>query len=170
VTFALTVTRWLDMEARRVHTLEEFWHLLCIGARRLGFCSLTLELPDGRRHWGEPASTDRMHWRKFDFSAQGAGVLELGALIGSAPDAEAQGEAELHSCSSGEWSVGDRRLFGLLSELFAEVWLTASAHLREESVPLSFATRLPQRRKPAGRLSQLLSRNTGQPPHSGDKP
>jgi len=170
VTFALAVTRWLNLEAQRVHTLDEFWHLLCIGARRLGFCSLTLELPDGRRHSGEPSGSERIHWQKFDFTAQGAGVLELGALIGDAPDAGARGEAEVPSSSSAVCCVADRRLFVLLSELFAEAWLAASAQLQEGSVPLAFAARLSRPRKPGGTLPRWLGRITGQPPRSGDKP
>jgi UDP-GlcNAc:undecaprenyl-phosphate GlcNAc-1-phosphate transferase len=144
VAYAMTLTRWLHLEGRRVDSTEEFWKLLQFAAERLGFCQIRVRLEDGERTWtkngsvvaGEPLA-------RFDFRAGGAGIIEFQAGnpaggVGSQPAAAASGDRRSAA------GLEDERTFRVISELLAESWHKASLQKCERTgVALRFSPAAP---------------------------
>jgi UDP-GlcNAc:undecaprenyl-phosphate GlcNAc-1-phosphate transferase len=141
VNYAMALSRWLCLEGRRVHSVEEFWKAFVFVGERLGFSEVKLQLKDGVREWRRPKADEEkyhgFHFAKFDFSAGGAGVLELRAQVCPACQRDnveemiqAHGPVCVQSFERhGTTCIGDRRVFAVISELFAESWHKASRPL-----------------------------------------
>jgi len=126
VAYAMTLTRWLNLEGRRVDSTEEFWKLLQFAAERLGFCQMRVQLEDGERTWKKNDSVlvdDQL--ARFDFRAAGAGIIEFQA---GKPDGGVGWQPS--AAGSGDYRPGtrldDERTFLVISELLAESWHKAS--------------------------------------------
>ena len=118
INYALSVKRWLESEVERVKSMEEFWKVMTFAAERMGFVSLTLELPDGRREWNAAEVPVAFHHRKFNLRKNGSGVLELRSRVCNHREVDESGVLQSHHCGRSVPCVGDRRVFSIVSELF----------------------------------------------------
>ena len=141
VNYAMAMSRWLSLEGQRVRSVEEFWRAYVFVGERLGFSEVKLELKDGVREWSRPKVDEEkyhgFHFARFDFSAGGAGVLELRARVCPAcqrdhleNSIQPHGPVCVQSFERhGTTCIGDRRVFAVISELYAESWHKASRPL-----------------------------------------
>lgn len=146
VAYALSITRWLERETQRVQNMEEFWKVMTFAVERMGFVSLSLELPDGRREWKIEDPPLAFHHRKFNLNVNGAGIVELRSRVCNHHERNVRGELRSHHCGRAVPCVGDRRVFTIVSELFIEVWHKASQEFRQEAPVLQFDTQFTRRR------------------------
>jgi UDP-GlcNAc:undecaprenyl-phosphate GlcNAc-1-phosphate transferase len=139
VEYALALTRWLVLEGGRRQTAAELWEDLVFAARRLGYKSVRLVLADGQRVWGETGGASSTRSLVQVLQGGRLGTLELEALVcepglvplGATPPCN-------RACCP---CVADDRVFGVVSELLAEAWVTATSRLTNgNSLPLRFDT------------------------------
>jgi UDP-GlcNAc:undecaprenyl-phosphate GlcNAc-1-phosphate transferase len=108
--YALTLDRWLILEAERRGSIGELWEDFCFVAQKLGFSRVEITLPDGAaRAWPSEAFDEG---KACHFAAHEIGD---GTLLELAAGKEQMSEA----------------LFGLLGDLAAEMWFKADARFRQ---------------------------------------
>lgn len=161
VAYALSVTRWLRQEIDRVKSMDEFWRLMCFAAERLGFTALTLDLPDGRREWKGEEHPVAFHCRRFDLKSAGAGVIELRARVCHHLDSGGPKQIQVVHCGRSTACVGDRRVFGVVTELFVEAWHKASREFLQITPTLQFDTRFDRQKvrteSPLSRIRRFVT-------------
>jgi hypothetical protein len=158
VGYALSVTRWLHQESRRVQSMDEFWRLMTFAAQRLGFTSLMLELPDGCREWSIENPPVAFHHRRFNLKNAGAGVIDLRSRVCNHLDPE---HPVPRHCGRSVPCVGDRRVFGVVCDLFVEVWHQASHEFRQTAPELQFDTRFNRFQPPGSPMFKWTRRLRG---------
>lgn len=117
--YALSLGRWLELEAERAKSPESLWSDFTFAARKMGFVSVRLTTADAERFWELPgdASQQRLT-RTHEMNLGGLMRLEFG----------------------GNGAVMSQRVFDHLSELAAEAWLKAAVRWQTSSQqPLRFA-------------------------------
>jgi UDP-GlcNAc:undecaprenyl-phosphate GlcNAc-1-phosphate transferase len=138
IQYALSLTSWLRHESDRCGSLEELFLDLVFAARRLGFTSVKVSLPDGERVWSEKAPCGGV--RSFTQELHGGdGALELrgpGCLRPQICPRTQEGSLMQ------EWQVCpanvDCRLFEIMGELLAETWVGAATRCARDGRPLRF--------------------------------
>ena len=145
IKYALVLMRWLQMEGARSASLDELWADFVFSARKLGFCSAKLTLPDGQHIGSNP--NRRLATRSARHELQGgrSGTLELEAPSAGFSSPEGQPAGSTPIWGDRQYSrVGTPKLFEVLSELLAEGWMKAtsfgSPHWGSPSAPTRAAT------------------------------
>jgi len=145
IKYALVLMRWLQMEGARSASLDELWADFVFSAKKLGFCSAKLTLPDGQHVWVD--LNRRLPTRSARHELQGgrSGTLELEAPSAGFSSPEGQPAASTPTWGDRQYSrVGTPKLFEVLSELLAEGWMKAtsfgSPHWGSPSAPTRAAT------------------------------
>jgi UDP-GlcNAc:undecaprenyl-phosphate GlcNAc-1-phosphate transferase len=118
--YALTLSRWLEMEAERRDSIYELWQDFQFLVKKLGFSEVKLSLPDGVNIWRAAAwetTPHPLHRAKQE--------IHGGAMIEFAADS----------------AVLPERLFELLTELAAESWQKAANRWQKiNKAPLRFGS------------------------------
>ena len=149
IQFALSLMRWLELDAQRSQSLDELWEDFVFAARKLGFTSVTLTSVSGRRLWQHPTASSSTVCFRHELHDGRSGILELVAPTSEQQDAPNRPEVLTTNLNPLEGSIGERspglaplksRLaeapnrpvssktaFEILSELLAEGWLKAAA-------------------------------------------
>lgn len=127
VQYALTLNRWLELEAGRAESVESLFADYVFLLRKLGFACCHLQLKDGKRMWSEPDCPALLRRGQHELLGGRLGVLELGAHFceqNEPPSVNETGRAPRcrHDCPC----IGNDKLFGILNELAAEGWLKAA--------------------------------------------
>ena len=102
--YALTLCRWLEMEAERRDSMLQLWHDFQFVVKKLGFSEVRLTLQDGTNVWkldANGAAEEALQWARHEMS--GGTVLEF----------------------AGDKILLPEKLFELLTELAAESWQKA---------------------------------------------
>jgi hypothetical protein len=148
VGYTVLMARWLALEGRRVQGAEELWKLLVFATERVGLSEVRLQLMDGERSWQKKEDAfESYHFARFDFHHTGGGIVEFKARV--CPHCElgsAAGRINCQNTSTADEAapcIGTRRMFEVVSELLAEGWHKAGAHLQEDHQPLLFAPTIP---------------------------
>ncbi|HMP85036.1 MAG TPA: hypothetical protein PKA41_20285, partial [Verrucomicrobiota bacterium] len=133
--YALTVARWLEMEAERAASVEALWSDLVFMSEKIGFTRVVLELEDGTREWVSPGDS-RIQNRVCR-------AHELGGGTG----------VRIEFC--GDAGGTNRSYFDHICELFAEAWHNAAARWQTvNGQPVRFAAIARE-----GRVARVLSPN-----------
>ncbi len=143
IQYALSLTRWLELEGGRQATVEELWEGLAFAARKLGFASVKLTLADGQRVWARPETGGAMRSVQQEIDGGESGVLELRAPACEGRDAGCGQTRAAPACERGSLCpcVGDAKMFEVVSELLAEGWLKAVQRWRNgKGVPVCFGS------------------------------
>jgi UDP-GlcNAc:undecaprenyl-phosphate GlcNAc-1-phosphate transferase len=118
--YALTLSRWFQLEAERYHSVEELWQDYQFIVKKLGFSRVRLVLPDG-------ANT----WEAEGFDEKGVGLQEACHEIGDGSVLEFTADRR----------VLPEALFKLLADLTAEIWHKAALRWRIlNKTPFHFRT------------------------------
>ncbi len=126
----MSLTRWLELEGRRVAAVEDLWTDLVFAGQKLGFTAIKLTLADGERTWEAAEQPETALTARFAFQQGRFGALEL------------RGFSPAHAPAAGGTS-----LFEILSELLAESWTKAAAQWHQQhQTALRFDARIPLRR------------------------
>jgi UDP-GlcNAc:undecaprenyl-phosphate GlcNAc-1-phosphate transferase len=130
--YALTLTRWFELEAERSGSADELWRDFGFISEKLGFSEVTLVTTNVRKVWQGRSARSQ------------AGDL--------------QQRFELPSAMTLEFSAWTQRLepaaFELLTELAAETWVKAGQRWQQiHQVPFAFATVSPE---PRGQVGAVL--------------
>jgi len=119
--YALTLARWLELEAERVDSLDELWDNFVFLAGKFGFARAKLKKSEGTKVWETRkdfvAPDD--YCRSYDWNEGFAGSLQL----------------------EGDHTKMSVKLFEHLSELAAEAWLKAVIHWGESHGPTPSAAK-----------------------------
>ena len=137
--YGLSLTRWLALEGSRCKSVEELWEDLVFVAKKLGFRSLKLTLPDGTRTWGNNAGENEGGGIPYQVQTGIAGQLDLCA----------PGQS-----GNGSDAAPGTDVFEILGELLAEGWLKAVQEwLVSKTTPLTFSAKpvSPEYRRAAAR-------------------
>jgi UDP-GlcNAc:undecaprenyl-phosphate/decaprenyl-phosphate GlcNAc-1-phosphate transferase len=104
--YALSMSRWLELEAERVETLQELWDGLVFMAYKLGFSEVRLVLQDSELLWSKDAtvSAAALQRQRHDLIVGNVTALEIAAHEAAMPD----------------------KVFEQLGELTAEAWMKAA--------------------------------------------
>lgn len=124
--YALTLTRWLEMEAERCDSLDDLWADFTFIALKLGFYKVHFTLPAESKEWLASA-------RLGD-----ADLLRSTHELPFEPAASLEFQA---------WSTAlDKKLFELLAELCAEAWFKSARKWQMlHNLPIAFGvTQAPQ--------------------------
>lgn len=159
VAFAMSVTRWLNLEGHRVQSTEEMWTLFRFAAERLGFSEVRMELEDGIRSWrSEDAdfNFNGYQYARFDFRKAGAGLIELRARKLSKTERERLGKMSRRERRPAH-SLDEDRTFRLIADLLAESWHKANLQLREAAQPALRFTPTPPKPVPTPLNSNVYS-------------
>ena len=143
IRYALSLTRWLELEGERQVLLEDLWQDLVFVARKLGFASATLTLADGQRVWARPGASGPRHSIRHEMHGGNSGALELSALTCEYRDAGPGLALPSPSCNRALCPcVADAKLFEVLSELLAEAWMKAVTRWKNgQRIPVRFDSR-----------------------------
>ena len=118
--YALTLARWLEMEADRRDSVYELWQDYQFVVKKLGFSEVKVTLPDGANTWraaGPPHPSAQLQRTRHETPS--------GAMIDFAA----------------EQTVMSDSLFELLAELAAETWHKAAARWQKRNnAPLRFVS------------------------------
>ncbi len=107
--YALTLSRWLEMEVERQDSVEELWQDYRFVIRKLGFSRVRLVLPDGANAWQCDEFQERAAEMQHICHEMNDGtVIELDA----------------------DKTVMSEMLFNLLSDLASESWYKAASRWR----------------------------------------
>lgn len=118
--YALTLSKWLEMEVERHNSVEELWLDYQFVVRKLGFSRVVLLLPDRANTWESEEFGERVNEMRH-----GCHEINDGTVI------------EFH----GDNSVMSEMLFNLLSDLAAETWYKAASRWRViNNTPLEFVS------------------------------
>ena len=102
--YALSLSRWLELEAERAATLDDLWADFTFALRKMKFSSVTLHSTIGNRQWHSGISSVKEWQRTHELSLAGMTTIEF----------------------SGNSAELSERVFAHLSELSAECWLKAA--------------------------------------------
>jgi UDP-GlcNAc:undecaprenyl-phosphate/decaprenyl-phosphate GlcNAc-1-phosphate transferase len=118
--YALTLSRWLEMEAERCDSISQLWEDFQFVGAKLGFSELTLKLEDGTRSWRSDENEGMAgELRRTCHEMHGGTAIEF----------------------AGDTAVLPDKLFELLTELAAESWQKAARKWQEiHSTPVKFAS------------------------------
>jgi UDP-GlcNAc:undecaprenyl-phosphate GlcNAc-1-phosphate transferase len=120
--YALTLSRWLEMEAERRDSVYELWEDYQFVVKKLGFSEVKVTLCDGANTWraiGAEAGNRTEGLQRTRYEIPGGAAIDFTA----------------------EPAVMSDNLFELLAELAAETWHKASAQWqRRNNAPLRFAS------------------------------
>lgn len=154
VAYVMAMVKVLEQEAHRVQTVEEFWTHFRDAAQRIGLSRLRLKLGEQERGWSSENPPEEHRSVRFDFSAGGAGMLEMEAPVCRAHDhgGSADMVCEVYGFNRRRRTcVGHLVTFEVLTELMAECWHKAAHQLQSEpEKPLSFDTEVLVRQNQAG--------------------
>lgn len=134
VHYALTLTRWLEMEAKRCDSAENLWSDFKFLAMKLNFSRVKLTLPDGGREWRrEDTQFPPPEMRRYrqEFGPDNCMALEF--------------EMEAAAC--------DTRIFWNLSDIACEAWQKAAMTWKVvNQIPVAFNSRVSDAEsRPAGK-------------------
>jgi UDP-GlcNAc:undecaprenyl-phosphate/decaprenyl-phosphate GlcNAc-1-phosphate transferase len=140
VHYAMSLTRWIELEGGRCQSAEELWPDFVFAAQRLGFSSVKMTLADGSRIW-EPDNGHLPTHSVVQLLNGGMGTLELKAhtccKLGTVPTPPNQ-PCERSFCHC----VANERVFEIFSDLLAEGWVKAVSGLQNgDHAPLRFDIR-----------------------------
>jgi UDP-GlcNAc:undecaprenyl-phosphate/decaprenyl-phosphate GlcNAc-1-phosphate transferase len=122
IKYALTMGRWLELEAERSKSAEDLWADFGFFSRKLGFSAVTLSTPEGRKHWNWVTTAHRgkgarCHRKRQDLPGGSGSALEF----------------------TGPEHALELKTFELLSELAAETWLKSTQRWQQaHKLPFSF--------------------------------
>ena len=118
--YALTLSRWLEMEAERRDTISGLWQDFQFVGARLGFSEIKLTLPDGTQTWqAEDGQALTGQLQRTRQEMHGGTVVEF----------------------AGDSAVLPDKLFELLTELAAESWQKSARRWQEiHKAPVAFAS------------------------------
>jgi UDP-GlcNAc:undecaprenyl-phosphate/decaprenyl-phosphate GlcNAc-1-phosphate transferase len=118
--YALTLSKWLEMEAERRDSVYELWQDYQFVVKKLGFSEVKVTLPDGSNTWRTSATHTRVHeLQRARHETPGGAVIEFAAEVAVMPE----------------------KLFELLAELAAETWhKSALTWQRKNKAPLQFVS------------------------------
>jgi UDP-GlcNAc:undecaprenyl-phosphate GlcNAc-1-phosphate transferase len=120
--YALSMVRWLELEAERCESIDELWTNFEFVARKLGFCHVKLSLEDGQRLWQSnhvPFEDKRLRRSQHEIAEPCPMSLEF--------TAERRGMS--------------LRVFEQLAELAAEGWIRSARRWREiTGAPVRFSS------------------------------
>ena len=144
IRYALSLTRWLELEGRRQGAVEELWQDFVFIGRKLGFTTIKLTLADGQRVWQQAETIGPCHAIRHEMHGGASGILELFAPSSLGKDAPPGTAPPASSCDqplSGR-CVSEATLFEILSELLAEGWMKAITHWKSgEQIQIRFDSR-----------------------------
>jgi hypothetical protein len=142
IQYALSLMRWLELDADRCKSAEDLWASFLFAAQKLGFISVTLTLGDDRRHWQRPGFRQPTQASIQDLQGELAGILELHAPVceRNVPVSGAAATLPLLCDPARCPCVGETRLFEIVTELMAEGWIKTTTRWRRGSaIPLAFS-------------------------------
>ncbi len=117
--YALTLGRWLEMEAERRDSIDELWQDFQFLVHKLGFSTVRLALEDGVKSWESPEPHDPATHRQTRHEMSGGTVVEFSADPTSLPD----------------------KMYELLTELAAESWQKAARRWQQiHRTPVKFVS------------------------------
>jgi UDP-GlcNAc:undecaprenyl-phosphate/decaprenyl-phosphate GlcNAc-1-phosphate transferase len=121
--YALTLSRWLEMEASRCDSVENLWSDFKFLVIKLNFSRVRLSLPDGRKEWQrEEAQFPPPQFRNFRLEFGGDNCMAL--------------ELEM------EAGADDARVFSNLCDITCEAWQNAAARWHAvNQIPVGFKAR-----------------------------
>jgi UDP-GlcNAc:undecaprenyl-phosphate/decaprenyl-phosphate GlcNAc-1-phosphate transferase len=134
--YALTLGRWLELEAERSASPEELWSNFAFLIRKLGFSAVSLSTPRGTKSWHVPGWM--MTGRREDRHLAQCQISDVSTL-------------QFSACAS----VMELRAFELLSDLAAEMWLRASQRWERQHLSPCHVTAAARDFVPSG--SELLN-------------
>lgn len=118
--YALTLSKWLEMEVERHNSVDELWQDYQFVVRKLGFSRVNLVLPDGASTWESEGFEERAdEMRHISHEINDGTVIEFDA----------------------DKTVMSDMLFNLLSDLASETWYKAASRWRViNTTPLEFVS------------------------------
>lgn len=118
--YALVLSKWLELEAERHHSLHQLWEDFQFVARKLRFTEVKLTLGGDTKLWcAVPAETDVRQLLRARLELHDGMVIEFAAAAGALPG----------------------NLFELFTELAAESWQKASTRWQKlNQLPLNFTS------------------------------
>jgi len=142
IEYALCMTKLLEIEGRRHHSVEDLWSTLVIIVDKLGFTSVKLTLPASERVWTRPAPTEAagapppapLRIIRHNLMGGHRGILELKAPVSERDPDDATAPAPqmlLAATRQRNWArpaLTDQVLFETMGELLAESWVRAANH------------------------------------------
>jgi UDP-GlcNAc:undecaprenyl-phosphate GlcNAc-1-phosphate transferase len=164
VQYALTLTRWLELEGARRQTISALWPDLVFVAHRLGFTGMKLTLAGEERSWRLDDFAGETRSLVQELRSGRCGTLELFAPAEECAPENSDSTMDEHlSCPR----LSDLKLFEIMAELMAEAWLNATRRwARSSTEPLSFNCRVREDTgNPRRRSLQPLLRPTSAPAH-----
>jgi len=140
IQYALSLTRWLELEGRRTTSPDELWPDFVFAANKLGFVSLKVTLEGEHRFWQRPNGSLGAVYQRYDCPDRNYGSLEFMAPSCPLHRSALEDAAQCHKdCRTnfGE-CLADPRVFETISELLAETWNRSGAQWNGNGVPLKF--------------------------------
>jgi len=146
IQYALSLTRWLELESRRTASPDDMWPDLVFAAEKLGFASLKLTLQGEHRFWQRHSGSLGIARRRFDCPNSNYGSLEFTgpgcplrrSALGQVSDCDNDCVKSTGGC------LADPRLFETVSELLVESWSRSAAQWNGHGFPLRFKSAGPQ--------------------------
>jgi UDP-GlcNAc:undecaprenyl-phosphate/decaprenyl-phosphate GlcNAc-1-phosphate transferase len=130
--YALSLTRWLELEGRRRSSIDSLWADFVFAAQKLGFTYARLTLEDGERVWQSAESAVPTNLCRYRFQHGPYGTLE----IAGSPLSRFEATCLEHGQPQ---EAGKSDAFDIISELLAEGWTKAAANWHQGNVgPLRF--------------------------------
>jgi hypothetical protein len=128
IQYALSLTRWLELEGGRHRSVDGLWSDFAFAAQKLGFAAAKLTLEDGQRVWVQPELLGVSPVARYEFQDGRYGVLELGVRRCplSQPGVQPPCGANRDCALSYRGCLSNPRVFEILSELLAEAWTKAA--------------------------------------------
>jgi len=166
IQYALSLTRWLELEGGRQTSPELLWLDLIFAARKLGFTSAKLTLADGKRAWSAREEGGPTRSIRQELDGGRSGVLTLGAPRCAWKEASEGQAGPAGECTRRCPCISDANLFEVLSELLAEGLLKAVARWKNgEQVAVRFdAGSFMSQRSPGRPVAALLGAEAGPRP------
>jgi len=122
--YALTLSRWLEMEGSRSDSVENLWSDFKFLVMKLNFSRVKLSLPDGHKEWQKEEThfpLAEFHHFRQEFGQDNCMALELDMESGS----------------------GNGRVFSNLCDITCEAWQKAAARWRAvNQAPVNFKSRV----------------------------
>ena len=168
IQYALSLTRWLELESRRTTSPDELWPDFVFVANKLGFASLKLTLHGEHRFWQRPIGLPGAVRQRYDCPGRQYGSIEFTALGCPLHRVALEQAASCQRECGNNFSecLADPRVFETVSELLAETWNRSAAQWNTNGAPLRFTRSA--RPKAAGENGNVLMRPPSKP--SGVKP
>ena len=117
--YALSLSRWLELEAERCHSVSELWANYQFVMHKLGFAKVKLALEDGERIWQARElmpDAENCHYERHEFQSDQMAIEFLVAK-----------------------NLMERKVFDHLVDLAAETWMKASQKWKNlHQLPLRF--------------------------------